>query len=76
VAKESKRYKIEETKRLKEYISSNKLWLTNIDLYKFVSEGAVQKVYLLDGKYVLKLNDAIFCDSLLDYFSLSIRLSI
>lgn len=33
-----------------------------------VSEGAEQKVYLVDGKYVLKLNDAIFYNSWTDYF--------
>jgi hypothetical protein len=67
MAKEVKHYKIEETKRLRAYINSNKLWIDNLDLTKFVSEGAEQKVYLVDGNYVLKLNDTIFYNSWLDY---------
>ena len=67
MAKEVKHYKIQETKRLRAYINSNKLWIDNLDLSKFISEGAEQKVYLVDGNYVLKLNDTIFYNSWLDY---------
>ena len=67
MAKKVQHYKIEETKRLRAYINSNKLWIYNLDLTKFVSEGAEQKVYLVDGNYVLKLNDTIFYNSWLDY---------
>lgn len=62
-----KYYKNEETKRLKDYITSKNLWI-NIDTSKYVSEGAEQKVYLKDTESVLKLNDSIYYSSWKDYF--------
>ena len=62
-----KHFKKEETKRLEEYISNEKLWVS-IDLSQYVSEGAEQKVYLKDSENVLKLNDAIYYKSWKDYF--------
>ena len=52
VVKESKHYKKQETATLKKFISENKLWVDNIDLENYVSEGAEQKVYLKDDKTV------------------------
>jgi hypothetical protein len=34
----------------------------------YISQGAEQKVYLKDGATVLKLNDAIYYASWVDYF--------
>lgn len=62
-----KHLKSEETKRLENYISENNLWIKNIDLSQYVSEGAEQKVYLKDSEHVLKLNDAIYYNSWKDY---------
>nr|WP_244533866.1 hypothetical protein [Flavobacterium micromati] len=45
----------------------NNLWVREIDFSKYVSEGAEQKVYLKDSKYVLKLNDSIYYTSWKDY---------
>lgn len=66
--KGTKHFKSEETKRLEHYISQNQLWLNDIDLSQYVSEGAEQKVYLKDAEYVRKLNDAIYYTCWQDYF--------
>ena len=42
----TKQYKEQETKKLENYISEKNLWIENIDLSQYVSEGAEQKVYL------------------------------
>ncbi len=44
------------------------LWCTTFDFTQFISAGAEQKVYLNGEKEVLKLNDAIYYASWLDYF--------
>lgn len=67
-AESEKHFKKEETKRLEAYITEHHLWLNNIDLTQYVSEGAEQKVYLKDFEYVFKLNDAIYYNSWRDYF--------
>ena len=69
VAKEEKHYKEKETAGLKEYITQNNLWLTDINIGDYVSEGAEQKVYLKDDKHVLKLNDGIYYNSWEDYLN-------
>jgi hypothetical protein len=43
------------------------LWLKDINLDNYVSQGAEQKVYLKDGSSVLKLNDAIYYATWIDY---------
>src|SRR5690606_31600705 len=63
-----KHFKSEETKRLEKFITLNNLWIKEIDLSQYVSEGAEQKVYLKDSENVLKLNDSIYYSSLKDYF--------
>jgi hypothetical protein len=40
--KRDKYFKREETARLKQYINSQNLWIHNIDLNNYVSEGAEQ----------------------------------
>ena len=69
VAKESKFYKKQETEVLIEFITENNLWISDIGIENYVSEGAEQKVYLSDGKNVIKLNDGIFYNSWVDYFN-------
>jgi hypothetical protein len=67
MAKDQQQHKEEETKSLIQFAEDNNLWVDiNIDLY--VSQGAEQKVYLKDGLTVLKLNDAIYYASWVDYF--------
>jgi hypothetical protein len=66
--KTDKHFKREETERLKKYITNQNLWVKDIDLSSYVSEGAEQKVYLKDSRSVIKLNDAIYYLSWVDYF--------
>ena len=66
--KTNKYFKREETKRLKQYVDNQNLWIKDIDLNNYVSEGAEQKVYLKDSRSVIKLNDAIYYLSWVDYF--------
>ena len=63
-----KSFREEETKRLCQWIEEQKLWYTTLDLTQFISAGAEQKVYLNGKKEVIKLNDAIYYTSWLDYF--------
>ena len=67
VDKESKLFREQETAYLKDYTTLNNLWILDINIENYVSEGAEQKVYLMDGKSVMKLNDAIFYNSWVDY---------
>ena len=66
--KTDKYFKREETESLKRYIENKSLWIKDINLDNYVSEGAEQKVYLKDNKSVIKLNDAIYYLSWVDYF--------
>ena len=59
-SRDSKLFKKQETEILEKFITEKNLWIDNIDLSKYVSEGAEQKVYLKDDKHVVKLNDAIY----------------
>ena len=68
LGKTDKHFKSEETERLKQYIENQSLWIKDINLNNYVSEGAEQKVYLKDGKSVFKLNDTIYYLSWIDYF--------
>lgn len=61
-------HKEEETKRLIKFVNDHNLWVDNVNIDLYVSQGAVQKVYLKDGSTVLKLNDAIYYASWIDYF--------
>lgn len=69
LAKDSKFYKKQETEVLKDYITQNNLWVSDVAIENYVSEGAEQKVYLKDGKSVIKLNDSIFYNSWEDYLN-------
>jgi hypothetical protein len=69
LAKTDKHFKIEETARLKQIVETQNLWVNDIDLNNYVSEGAEQKVYLKNNNSVVKLNDAIYYVSWLDYLN-------
>lgn len=69
LVKEDKYFKEKETKSLIEFIEQNKLWVDNINLENYISQGAEQKVYLNDDKSVLKLNDSIYYTSWIDYLN-------
>ena len=67
MAKDQQQHKEEETKSLIQFAEKNHLWV-DIDIDLYVSQGAEQKVYLKNGLTVLKLNDAIYYASWIDYF--------
>lgn len=69
VAQNYKHFRKEETECLEQFISKNNLWIKDINLKNYVSEGSEQKVYLKDNRSVIKLNDAIFYNSWIDYFN-------
>ena len=59
----------EETKRLIEYINTHHLWSCDINFSLFISSGAEQRVFIKNTRQVLKLNDAIYYASWLDYLN-------
>jgi len=67
LAQEYKQIKQQETKRLIEFADQYNLWVSPINVENYVSQGAEQKVYLKDGSTVLKLNDAVYYASWIDY---------
>ena len=67
VAEEYKQNKQQERESLIQFANQEKLWLADINVENYVSQGAEQKVYLKDGASVLKLNDAIYYASWIDY---------
>jgi Serine/Threonine/Tyrosine Kinase found in polyvalent proteins len=69
VAQEFKQFRQQENETLALFIESNNLLIADINIENYVTEGAEQKVYLKDGKSVIKLNDAIFYHSWIDYFN-------
>ena len=66
--KNQQQRKEEETKRLMQFVNDNNLWVDNINIELYISEGAEQKVYLKDSSTVLKLNDSIYYATWIDYF--------
>ena len=69
VVENDKHHKQEETKKLIEYCEINNLFQNNkIDINSFISEGAEQKVYIKNDKFVYKLNDGIYYSTWYDYF--------
>lgn len=68
LAKTDKYFKSEEEQRLIHFITENNLWINEINLDLYISEGAEQKVYLKDEDEVYKLNDSIYYSSWIDYF--------
>lgn len=68
LAEEKQQNKTEEKKRLIDFARQNNLFYQNINETHFISSGAEQKVYIKDNHHVIKLNDAIYYESWLDYF--------
>lgn len=68
LAKDQLKNKAEETKKLISYAANNQLTFKNINNKNYVSEGAEQKVFIKNKDHILKLNDAIYYTSWLDYF--------
>lgn len=52
MAQEFKQNKQQVTKSLIQFADQEGLWLTNINVENYVSQGAEQKVYLKDGSTV------------------------
>jgi hypothetical protein len=68
MAKDQQQLKEEETKSLVQFADDNNLWVENINIDLYVSQGAEQKVYLKDGSTVdyfhnLLLNNLFFPDT-------------
>ncbi len=68
MAEKQQQNKEQEAKKLILFADQNNLWVENINLDNYVSQGAEQKVFLKDGATVLKLNDSIYYTSWVDYF--------
>ena len=68
MAQDQQQLKEQEAERLIQFAEDHKLWVESINIANYVSQGAEQKVYLKDGATVLKLNDAIYYASWIDYF--------
>ncbi len=61
--------KEEEKKKLISFATLNNLFCEEINESLYISSGAEQKVYIKDNHHVIKLNDAIYYESWLDYFN-------
>ena len=59
--------KLEEATRLKIFAKETNLWIENINLKNYISEGAEQKVFLNPPLSVFKLTDAIYYENWTDY---------
>ena len=68
MAKTDKHFKEKETKNLINFIETEKLWYSSININDYIAEGAEQKVYIKNENSVLKLNDSIYYLSWIDYF--------
>lgn len=70
ISSQNKLVKSEEEIVLKHIIEAEDLtYKEEISESNYISESAEQKVYRLDDKYVIKLNDTIFYASWKDYFN-------
>jgi hypothetical protein len=69
-AKKQQYVKSKETAKLLTFAERENLFYTPLILQSdFISEGAEQKVYRLNGTHVIKTNAGIFYESWLDYFN-------
>ena len=59
--------KSQEAARLIDFSKKNNLWFSKFDASNYISEGAEQKVYLMNSYQVFKLNDSIYFTNWLDY---------
>lgn len=69
-AEENKLVKEQEAAIILNYAEANDFFVSDIDLSRYLAEGAEQKVYLNeDGLSVTKLNDSVFYETWTDYFN-------
>ena len=69
-AQNQKRFKSEETAELINFARREKLFYEQtISEKDFISSGAEQRVYRMDGTHVIKTNGSIFYECWLDYFN-------
>lgn len=68
MAEDKHQDKGEETERLLQFARQNNLLIDAINQENFIAAGAEQRVYIKEGKSVVKLNDAIYYASWEDYF--------
>ena len=61
-------FKKQEESLIAQFASENALWITDVNVELFVSNGAEQLVYLQDERTVIKLNDSIYYATWEDYF--------
>jgi hypothetical protein len=69
ISQSEQQIKNQEAARLIDFAKRNNLWIENFNTEKYISEGAEQKVYLMNSYYVFKLNDSIYFTSWLDYLN-------
>lgn len=68
--KKQQRFKDEETAALLKFAEhENLIYSSPIASKDYISEGAEQKVYRFDDKYIIKTNSGIFYESWLDYLN-------
>jgi hypothetical protein len=69
-AEKQQQFKSEETAKLLAFAEQESLFYTPLIHHAdFISEGAEQKVYRLDGTYILKTNAGVFYECWKDYFN-------
>ena len=69
ISESEQQIKKQEATRLIDFAKKNNLWFSKFDASNYVSEGAEQKVYLMNSYQVFKLNDSIYFTSWLDYLN-------
>ena len=67
VAERKFKNKAKEKKRLIDFAKKHKIFIETINEEDFVSSGAEQKVFIKNSDFVIKLNDAIYYASWIDY---------
>ena len=69
ISESEQQIKKQEATRLIDFAKKNNLWFSKFDASNYVSEGAEQKIYLMNSYQVFKLNDSIYFTSWLDYLN-------
>ena len=69
MVKGSINFKKQEADLILKFANKNNFWVKNINFNSFISSGAEQRVYLSYNNKVLKLNDAIYYESCVEYFN-------
>ena len=69
ISESEQQIKKQEATRLIDFAKKNNLWFSRFDASNYISEGAEQKVYLMNSYQVFKLNDSIYFTSWLDYLN-------